>query len=102
MKALYAIVGMKHRKTEDVVAALKKGHPLLLIREPDNEHDSNAVQVWANDIHIGFVKGTQAAGLARRLDAPTWRQTSAKTGQRCVNAVLQVDGGRWPMAEVDE
>lgn len=102
MKALYALVGMKHLGTEAVVNGLKIGHPLLLIREPDNRFDPNAVQVFAGVHHIGYIKATQVRPLARKLDAPTWHQTSRNTGRPCIDGALRIDGGRWPMVEVDE
>lgn len=102
MKALYALVGMKHRGSEALVASLKRGHPLLLIREADNPHDRNAVQVWANGEHIGYVRGTQVRPLAMKLDAPSWHQQSALTGRSCINASLAVSADRWPMIEVEE
>lgn len=92
MKSLYAIVGMKHRNSESFVASLPMGHPLLLVREPDNPHDSNAIQVWANDRHVGYVKGTQARELARKLDDQTG----------CISGVLRISGNRWPMIEIEE
>ena len=106
MKASYVLVGMKHQGSEALVASLKIGHPLLLVREPDNRYDRNAVQVWldagAEMKLLGYVKGTQAAGLARKLDAPTWHQCSRNTGRPCIMGVLKVSGDRWPMIEVEE
>jgi hypothetical protein len=40
-----------------------------LIREPDNEHDSNAVVVFMGGRPIGHLPRTVAASLAPRLDA---------------------------------
>lgn len=108
MKALYALVGMKHRGTEALVVTLPAGEPLALIREPTNEHDPNAVQVWARDVHLGFVKGTQARALAAKMDGP-----SRVLSGCAVRAAIQQEparwtgrlvagGDRWPMIEVDE
>lgn len=104
MKALYALVGMKHRGTEALVASLKTGESLTLVREPTNPHDRNAVQVWARDQHVGFVKGSQVAPLARRMDgigAPPGTLPFEIVPAR-MPAKLAIDGGRWPMVEVDE
>ena len=64
----YAIVGMKHRGAEALVASLPPDEPLLLIREPDNKFDPNAVQVWARGRHVGYVPKTQNAVLAKFID----------------------------------
>ena len=63
-KAIYSIVGMKHRDAEQFVASLPVGEPLRLVREPTNEVDPNAVQVWARERHVGFIKAAQARTLA--------------------------------------
>jgi hypothetical protein len=92
-KSLVALVGMKHRKTEALVASLPKGEPLVLIREPTNQYDPFAVQVWARDVHLGFVKGTQVKSIALAMD---------RAGITAQPGTLQTDGGRWPMVEYDD
>ncbi len=64
----YALVGMKHRGAEALVASLPPDEPLLLIREPGNKFDPNAVQVWARGQHVGYVPKTQNAVLAKFID----------------------------------
>jgi hypothetical protein len=70
MKKRYLIVGMQHRGAEAiaVVADLKPNEGMRIVREPTNPADRNAVQVWAHGLHVGFVKGTQCAELARWMD----------------------------------
>lgn len=43
--------------------------PITLTRDPENEHDSNAIQVLAEDIMIGFVEKDVALWLAPRMDS---------------------------------
>lgn len=64
----YAIVGMKPRGTDALVASLPPDEPVTLVREPDNQYDSNAVQVWARGTHVGYVPRTQNAVLAKFID----------------------------------
>ncbi len=92
MKSILTIVGMKHRGTEKLVANLPQGEPLTLIREPTNQYDPHAVQVWGRDQHLGFVKGTQARDVARFMDDGKHAQFPA---------VLAVTADRWPCAELD-
>lgn len=92
MKAIYTIVGMKHRPgAERLVASMKTGEPLRLVRDPFNTHDRNAVEVWASGVHIGFVKGSEVAVLAARMD---------RAG--CDLEGRFVTENRWPAVEVDE
>ena len=54
--------------------------PICLTREPDNAHDSNAIQVWVghegNEEFVGYVGREFAEELAPRMDAGL--PTSAK------------------------
>lgn len=64
----YSIVGMNWRKTEDIVAALKVGTPVVLVREPKNPVDPRAVAVYAEGILVGYVPKKQNAALAQFID----------------------------------
>lgn len=86
------IVGMKFRGTERLVAGLQQGEPLTFVREPTNEHDKNAVQIWARDVHVGYVKGAQAKDVARFMDDGKHERWPA---------ILAVTADRWPSAEFD-
>lgn len=94
MKSLFTLVGMKYRNAEDFVKSLPAGEPLTLVREPDNDFDPNAIQVWAHERHIAFVKGTEARKLARFMDNDC--------GGGPVMGKLAIDSGKWPMVEVEE
>lgn len=102
MKTLVALVGTRFRG-EDMVkllASLPQGEPLTLIREPNNEYDGNAVQVWARGQHIGYVKGTQNRDLAMAMDALLAEDAGfAETG---FPGKLAIDGGKQPMVEIEE
>lgn len=69
----YSIVGMNYIKTEDIVAALKPGTAVILIRDPGNEHDKNAIAVWAEvqgaDYRkVGYIPKKQNFVLAQFID----------------------------------
>jgi hypothetical protein len=49
--------------------ALAPGRPLELRRDPGNEHDPNAIGVYAGGAHAGFVPREIAAEIAPSLDA---------------------------------
>lgn len=116
MKKHFAIVGMKHRNAEALVASLPPGEPLTLVREPNNKYDPNAVQVWARDQHVGYVKGTQARGLAMAMDrGHKWRVPPAPevvtegampadaAASKTARATLaRSPNSGYPMAEVEE
>lgn len=99
-KAIYTLVGMKHRNAEEFVKNLPAGEPLKLVRDPDNKFDPYAVQVWAqdkNDVgsvghHIGFIKATEVHPLARRMD---------KSAMKVTDGILITNQG-WPQIEVEE
>ena len=65
-----ACVGMHFRGAAAVqaAAALSEGDTLDLRREPDNAYDSNAIQVYLEDLHLGYVERDQAAWIAPLID----------------------------------
>ena len=69
----YAIVGMPFREKEGVPAnailkEIPPDEPCVLVREPANKFDRNAIQVWVRGQHVGFIPKTQNAVLARFID----------------------------------
>lgn len=46
MNASYAVVGMKAGGREHIVTHIAEGDPVLLVPQPDNEYDPNAVAVY--------------------------------------------------------
>jgi len=106
VKSLVALVGMKHRGTEGLVSSLPRGEPLTLVREPDNRYDPNAVQVWARGVHVGYIKASQVRPIAIAMDAKGPPPTLGKHGTIFNDGVmfaakLAIDGGRWPMVEIE-
>jgi len=98
-KSLVALVGTQYRPPEaaELLKGLPNGEPLHLIREPTNKFDRNAVQVWARGVHIGFIKGSENREIASRMD-----KARTDSGQiQTLNGKLAIDGGKWPMVEID-
>lgn len=65
-----SIVGQKHRGFEDsYLPGILSGTPAVLVWEPENEYDrGNAVQVWVNGVHIGYLPKGQNVEVARRIE----------------------------------
>ena len=72
----YSIVGMNHQGTEAVVAELKAGAAVTLVREPDNKFDKNAVAVWIDGRRVGYVPKATNRGLAAMIDAKGHKWTA--------------------------
>lgn len=86
-----ALVGMKFRPPAlDTVERLPDGTELLLVREPGNTHDHNAVAVY---FKLGFIPRTAAAKLAPLLD----KQVSGLVGM--TKAQFQYHP-QWPQLEI--
>ena len=64
----YSIVGMNFTKTESFVAGVKPGARVVLVREPNNAYDANAVAVWIEGRKVGFIPKKQNAVLAGFID----------------------------------
>jgi HIRAN domain len=64
-----AVAGAGQHHTEALeAAAIEPGDPLELMRDPDNEHDPNAIQVLADGQQLGWVPRELAERLAPALD----------------------------------
>ncbi len=59
----------RHHKEELASGAAAVGKPLILRRDPHNEHDANAIEVLAGGHQIGWVPRELAAELAPQMDA---------------------------------
>ena len=64
----YSIVGQKHCGAKPYNEGVLPGTPVVLVREPDNAVDKNAVQVWIGDKRIGYIAAKQNAELAALID----------------------------------
>jgi HIRAN domain len=71
-----AVAGVSFRGDAVADASFDPGRRLVLVPEPDNEHDANAVGIW-NDgqtLQAGYVPREVAAGLAGTEQAVSvWR-----------------------------
>jgi hypothetical protein len=64
-----AIAGARFQTATLESEAAAPGRPLELRRDPDNEHDPNAIAVLAGGAQVGWVPRELAAELAPELDA---------------------------------
>ena len=71
----YSIVGTGHRNSTEFLANLKIGTPVKLVREPSNGYDPNAIMVWIDGNHVGYIPKKQNAALAQFID---------QTGEPCI------------------
>jgi single-stranded-DNA-specific exonuclease len=63
------IVGVSFEKRQSIVAGLREGEALELVREPENPHDPNAIQVRFGQLQLGFLRREIAKYLAPNMDA---------------------------------
>lgn len=67
------IVGLRHRIQGATLESLEcgVGHQLVLVRDPQNRHDPNAVGVWDEpELHqLGWIPSDAAVIVAEALDA---------------------------------
>lgn len=62
------LAGFQYYDGKSVWADLREGDTLLLVREPDNTYDSNAVRVEWHGHKLGYVPRRDNAAVARMLD----------------------------------
>mgnify|MGYP001026170330 CR=1 FL=1 len=64
------VAGVTFEGRQDVLANLKMGTRLDLIREPDNPHDENAIRIDdENGNNLGYIKAAMAKHLAPVMDS---------------------------------
>lgn len=64
------IAGVGHGDRAKLVKKLETGDPLMLVREPDNPHDENAIQVLNNAGRLlGYIPAHIAEDLASELNS---------------------------------
>lgn len=82
------IVGSQfHAGAIAALSRLKKGTPLRLVRDSGNAYDKNAVAVYADQQHLGFVPRADNVELARAIDAR--RRFAVRLADQAV-----IDGGK--------
>ena len=87
----YSIVGMQFRGTEVMVKALPEGSAVKLVREPKNEYDANAIQVWIEDKLVGYIPKKENHALAASMD---------KDGKDIAGTFTHKNAG-WPAVEIE-
>jgi HIRAN domain len=91
------VAGVSHRMDSLQDDAFEPGHRLMLVPEPDNEHDPNAIGVWDAErrVQAGYVP----AEIARELRAGDWQAVSlwqfVEDGQRGGLRVLLAPTDAW-------
>lgn len=64
----YSIVGQRHIGLDPYLEGILPGTPVLLVREPTNEYDPSAIQVWIDGKRVGYLPKGDAAKLAPIID----------------------------------
>ena len=64
----YSIVGQRHIGLDPYLEGILPGTPVLLVREPTNGFDPNAIQVWIDGKRVGYLPKGDAAELAPIID----------------------------------
>ena len=77
--------------------AFAPGRRLSLVREPENEHDPNAVAVWDEDrrVHAGYVPAEIAPELSGDEQAVSLWEFRGEDGQRIGLRMLVAPADAW-------
>lgn len=62
------VAGFQFHRGEAIWSSLAVGNALTLVREPSNEHDSNAVAIYAGRHQLGYVPRAENSVVANMLD----------------------------------
>lgn len=78
------VAGVTFRNAQSILPTIKRGAVLALVRERNNEHDSNAVKVMYGAKQIGYLNRDVAADIAPIIDS----------GGSVSATVVEITGGR--------
>lgn len=65
------LAGFQYYAGEALWADMRPGDPLLLVREPDNPHDANAVRVEWRGVKLGYLPRAENRAVAAEMDRGT-------------------------------
>ena len=67
IKSLLSLVGTRFRlRGPKLVSEMDNKHPVLLVREPGNPYDHNAIAVY---VQIGYISAKEASEWGPQMDA---------------------------------
>lgn len=89
---IYSIVGMQFRAADWLHSHEPDDPAVTLKREPTNQYDANAIQVWIDGDHVGFIPARDNSSLAKSMD---------KDGKDRVGVFLRKSDG-WPAVEIED
>lgn len=69
--AVAFIAGFQHYDGPDAQSLLEIGMPLQLNREPHNQYDKNAVEIWTGDAKLGYIPRSDNKTIAKLMDKGT-------------------------------
>lgn len=62
------IAGYVYYDGPDIEESLRAGQPLELRREPQNEHDEKAIEIYSGNYKLGYISRGDNSILARLMD----------------------------------
>ena len=91
------LAGASYRSDALQDGAFAPGHRLELVREPENEHDPNAVAVWDRDrrLQAGYVPADVAPELGGDEQAVSLWEFRGDDGRRIGLRILLAPAGAW-------
>lgn len=69
LEATFLIAGLQHRCSKAALEQFRENDSVVLVREPSNPHDPNAVQVRRLGRHVGYLPRDLAMQVAPCMDA---------------------------------
>ncbi len=111
MAKSYSIVGMQnYNNAASILAALDPGETVVLVREPKNEFDANAVAVYVGGSKVGYIPKAQNKVLAGfidqtgrdfgAIDVPTAKLDSVETSKAIDAKFVRSPNSKYPMVQV--
>jgi len=64
----FHVAGVQYYEANEVMDRMKNGDKVRLVRDEDNHHDKEAIAIFYDDTHIGYVPRTETDKFVNFID----------------------------------
>ena len=94
----FPVVGTQYENRNERIEKLRVGDPVELVREPDNQYDSNAILVRTRDGSLGYISSEHSSLIAPLLDSGEFTCKAevttviplSKRSKKCKSSILEI------------
>ena len=82
----FYVAGVKFHELHTVIKEVEPGEALLLVPEPDNKYDPNAIKILRDEVMLGYVPAKLAASALAAMEVGP---------VMCIVGLVDVEASPW-------